>query len=196
MVQPTEPRAMTDESAGPSAETVALVAPLAPDRPGRELPLMPGDLSKYVRQGLGLGVAPVIRPWDDPIKVLGAPDYYGFDAPERDPIRGAPSQLAAGGLLYFDDGCEADDLQAALRIIGVHVSAKDYAVFEAHPEDTIAERYLYQVRIITKSALGHFFRVRDDAAKLPPQPLAIGDYIAWFVAAQKNTWNAPRYAFR
>jgi hypothetical protein len=80
--------------------------------PGQRLPLMPGDVSKYVPQGLGLDAPLVVRPWDDPPKALSGPSFYGFDAPETDPIRAAPSNLPAGGVVYFDGSLPDENVRA------------------------------------------------------------------------------------
>ncbi len=44
--------------------------------PAATLRLMPGDLSKWLPQGLGLGAPLVVTPYSDGPE----PSYYGFDA--------------------------------------------------------------------------------------------------------------------
>ena len=70
----------------------------------------------------------------------------------------------------------------------VHARSTHYAVFAASATDPPKERYLDQVRIISKSALGHFF-VCDEAAALPDQTVPVGDFIASFIAAQRAKWS-------
>jgi hypothetical protein len=159
---------------------------LGKDWPGRPLPLMPGDLNRTLPQGLGLAVPLIATPW-----VIGpSPGYYGLDTAARDPFRAAPTQDPYGGVLYFDERVEPEKLSAALEVIGVHTSRKDYALFAAHAEDPVADRYLDQMRIASKAALGHFFEARAEAAGLPDQPLALGAFIEIFIAEQRSTWNS------
>jgi hypothetical protein len=164
----------------------AEVAILSAGWPGRSLPLMPGDLSQFLPQGLGLG-----GPWDDPLKrLLVAPDYYGLDPPDGQPFRAAPTQEPSGGVLYFADDVSFDRLRTALEVIGVGLRPTNYAVFAGHARQPSKERYLDQVRIVSKSALNHFFGC-GEAAELPDQPITIGDFIRAFIDAQRAKWNHP-----
>ena len=168
------------------AKAEAGVTILGSDWPGRELPAHPGDLTRAVPQGLGLNVPIMITPYGF------GPDlgYYGLDQHSSDPLRGAPTQEACGGLLYFDDGVDTGMLRNALVVIGVHMPRKDYAVFAAEAKEPVTERYLDQVRIISKGALGHFFGVGTEARALPDQELTLGEYVERFVAEQKEKWGA------
>ena len=159
------------------------------DWPGRSLPLMPGDLSQFLPQGLGLG-----GPCNDPLKRLVAPDYYGLDAPDGHPFRAAPTQEPSGGVLYFGDGVSFDRLCTALEVIGVGLRPTNYAVFAKHAQHPSKERYLDQVRIVSTSALNHFFGCAE-AAELPDQPVTVGDFIRTFIDAQRTKWNRPGRAF-
>lgn len=158
---------------------------LPSDWPGRELSARPGDLSNAVPQGLGLNVPIMITPYG-----VG-PDlgYYGLDRPSSDAFKAAPTQEPCGGVLYFDDGVDVAMLRNALVVIGVHMPRKDYAVFAAEAKDPVAERYLDQVRIISKGALGQFFAVGEEARALPDQALTLGEYVERFVAEQKEKWG-------
>jgi hypothetical protein len=169
----------------------ASVTILDSDWPGRSLPVLPGDLTKIVPQGLGLNVPIMITPYG-----VG-PDQglYGLDRLSSDPFHAAPTQDPCGGILYFADGVEFERLRAALDVIGVQTRREDYAVFGAIADDPIAQRYLHQVRIISKSALGHFFEADPEAAALPDQPLTLGAYIESFIGFQRATWNDPRYVY-
>ena len=155
------------------------------DWPGRELPVMPGDLTRLLPQGLGLGVPIMVTPFG----IGPSPGYYGLDAPSRDPFHGAPTQEPCGGLLYFDDCVEVERLRAALDVIGVHTVRKDYVVFGARAEDPVADRYLNQVRILSKSALAHFFETGKDVSELSDQPITLGAYIETFIAEERSRWN-------
>ncbi|MBC8014017.1 MAG: hypothetical protein H7X74_08080 [Methyloceanibacter sp.] len=160
---------------------------LDPYWPGRPLSMLPGDLSRMVPQGLGLGVPLIVTPYG----IGPSPGFYGLDQPSGDPFHGAPTQEPCGGLLYFDDRVELEQLRGALAVIGVHTGRKDFAVFAGQSEDAVAERYLDQVRIISKSGLSHFFDVDQDAKALPDQPIGLGDYVETFIAAQNAKWNQP-----
>jgi hypothetical protein len=163
--------------------------------PGHALAVMPGDFSHYVPQGMGFDAPMIVRPWDDPLKVMTAgPDFYGFQAPELDPIRGAPAQDPAGGVIYFDDSVEPDALQTALSVMGVHLLEKNFVVFAGEATDSVKQRYLDQVRIMSRSGLEHMFHPGPHAAALKPQTVTAGEYIAMFIAAQKAKWS-DGYAF-
>jgi hypothetical protein len=168
----------------------ATVTILDPDWPGRPLPVLPGDLSKWLPQGLGLGAPMIVTPYS-----FGPePGYYGLDAPSPDPILAAPTQEPAGGVLYFDDNADLAKLRGTLEIMGVYMSTKDYAVFWDATVDTIEDRYLHQVRIVSTSALAHFFKAKPEAENLADQPIPIGEYIETFIAEQKGKWN-DEYTF-
>jgi hypothetical protein len=173
-----------DESKSSAAQVVTLAA----DWPGQPLPVMPGDFSKYLPQGLGLGVPVVVRPWDDPLKALSVPGFYGMDAPEADPIRAAPSQEPGGGVIYFDDGLDDDVMRSVLRALGVHGRRNDFAVFAGDAEDTQRERYLRQWRIISKAALGHFFGAGEHLARLADQALTIEEAVLGFLRDERARW--------
>ena len=135
-------------------EPSASVTILDPGWPGRALRLMPGDLSKWLPQGFGLGAPLVVTPYSDGPE----PSYYGFDAAGSNPILNAPTQQPGSGVLYFDDGADLTKLRGALGIIGVRLADKTYAVFWDATIDTIEDRYLHQVRIVSKAALGYLFK--------------------------------------
>jgi len=169
-------------------EDAAEVQTLGVDWPGRLLPVMPGDLTQFLPQGLGLMMPLVVRPWDDPLKVIGGPDYYGLDPPNAHPFHAAPTQEPSGGVIYFDDNETPDRILLALEVVGVATLRRDYAVFAAAAADPRRERFLDQVRIISKSALRHFFAAAE-AAALPDQPVQVGDFAASFIAAQRAKWS-------
>lgn len=171
-------------------EPSASVTILSEDWPGRDLRLMPGDLSKWLPQGLGLGAPLVVTPYS----AGPEPSYYGFDKAGPNPILNAPTQQPASGLLYFDDGANLAKLRGALEIIGVRLRDKAYAVFWGATIDTVEDRYLHQVRIVSRAALGHLFRASPEAAALPEQPVPLGTYIETFIVEQKDKWN-DGYAF-
>lgn len=177
------------------------IAPLLPaDWPGiagaTKLPVMPGDLRQFIASGFGGGVPVVMRPWDKLEGIDRQQSYYGFDPPQADPIRGAPTSDAAGGCLYFHDHIEAADLLTALRVTGMYDALDDYVVFGRESEDPQADRYLDQIRIVQRGALGHLFGVPQamwEALAKPSAPL--GTLMKTFVETQRQKWNDPEYTY-
>jgi len=168
------------------------VSILASDWPShRELRERPGDLSRLLPQGRGLGVPLIVTPYG----AGPGTGFYGLDAASQDPFHAAPTQDPCGGLLYFNDSADAEQLRGAFAVIGVQDARKDYAVFAAEAKDPVAERYLDQVRIISKPALAHFFGLEAEVKALADQDLPIGAFIESFIAAQKAKWNHPDDAF-
>jgi hypothetical protein len=146
---------------------------------------MRGDLSKWPPHGLSLGAPKIVTPYSSGPE----PGFYGLGRPGTDPIHSAPTREPGGGLLYFDDNVPVEKRRSALEIIGVYARKVNDAVYAASAEATVAERYLDKVRIISKSALAHFFKANDEAQSLPEQPIPVGDYIEAFVGEQKDKWN-------
>ena len=182
---------MTDNSHSGSAKLVTLPS----DWPGQALALMPGDGSRYIPQGLGLGAPMIMRPWDDPLKVLSGPNYYGFDAPETDPIRAAPSNLAEGGVIYFDDGIADASLRTVLSVMGVQGKRRDFAAVKWDAKDTQHERFLTQLRIISKAALRELFGAGAHTSPLADQAVTIEEAVLTFLEEERGRWNDPRYVF-
>jgi hypothetical protein len=135
---------------------------------------MPGDLSKWRLQGLGLDTE-IATPYEDELE--SDPDNDATDAPGRDPILSAPSQQPAGRLLYFDEFAKPEKLRAALETLGVYVKIKEFAVFAASAKNVMNDRYLDQVRILSTSALGRPYKVRAEAEALPELPLWSRPYL-------------------
>jgi hypothetical protein len=168
---------------------------LPSDWPGRPLPIMPGDVSKYAPQGLGLPVPVLVRPWDDPLKALSGPDFYGFDPPETDPIRAAPSNVAAGGVIYFDEHLSARIVRTTLSAMGVQGARRDFGIFRHDAKDCQRERFLTQVRIVSRSALRQLFGAGDDAGQIQDQALTIEDAVLAFIRQERKRWNEPSHGF-
>jgi hypothetical protein len=160
------------------------------DWPGRLLPLMPGDFSQYLPNGFGLAPPLIIRPWDDPMAALKRPNYYGFEKRNHDPVRGAPLTEPAGGTVYFDESTKRGELSTLMRVMRISDYDKDFVVFAGSARDPGAERYLDQVRIMSKRAL-RLFGVEQEAATLAEQPISIAQYMARFVKEQCRKWHDP-----
>jgi hypothetical protein len=148
----------------------------------------PGDLQLFLPQGFGLGGPAIILPYGGPPQ----PSYYGFHEAQAHPLLNAPPTEPAGGTLYFDDNVTTDELNAALGLIRVF-QTKDYVAFGRSSTDPVADRYLDQVRFVSKMALVSVFGTKREEA-MPAQTLDIKRAVVAFVEAQKAKWN-DRYAF-
>jgi hypothetical protein len=169
------------------------VMPLPPDWPGHPLPLMPGDFSRSVPHGMGLSGPLIVRPWDDPLKALAGPNYYGFEPLESDPVRAAPTQYADGGVIYFDERLSWDLLCTALLVIGVRFDMRDFVVFAGEAKNPIQKRYLDQARIISRGGIGQIFGAGQELADVPSeQPLTVEGYIKQFIAEQREKWSGRK----
>lgn len=186
---------MTENELNNGAPEPPKLVTLPSDWPGHELPIMPGDFTKYVPQGLGLGRPLVVRPWDDPFGVLSRPDYYGFDPPESDPVRAAPSNLSGGGVIYFHEHVDDQVVRAVLSAMEVQMIRRDFAAFRGDAKDTQHERFLTQLRIISRSALSHLFGAGEYMAPLGQQVLTIEEAVLGFLHDERARWNDPRYAY-
>ena len=155
---------------------------LSLDWPGKALPVMPGDFSKYAPPGRGLDVPLNESPFD----------YYDyrFEPREADPIRGAPRSTPSGGVIYFDHRDAWDKVEAALALMGVILKNPDFVVFGRESREPIRDRYLDQVRIMSKFALGQVFRLYNEAAAIATQPVTVGELIAQFLVDQEAKWYA------
>jgi hypothetical protein len=182
---------MSNHSDSESAKLVTLPR----DWPGQPLAVMPGDGSKYIPQGLGLGAPMIVRPWDHPVEFLDRPNFYGFDRPDSDPIRAAPSNLPAGGVIYFDDSLPEQSVRTVLDAMGVQTRRRDFAAFKWDAEDTRADRYLTQLRLIARSALAELFGAGAHTAELKDQAVTIEQAVLGFLEEERRRWSDPRYAF-
>ena len=175
----------------PFGEILAEVVPVLPaDWPGRALPVMPGDLTGFVPQGMGLGAPLVLRPWDGLDDLAARQDYYGFDRPDGHPMRSAPSTEPAGGIVYFDDHFPPEDLDAVLRVIGIRDAETDFVVFAASSGDTVTDRYLDQIRVMTVAALSSLFgATKEGGVPRPAEPVTVGALVHRFVELQRERWG-------
>jgi hypothetical protein len=151
---------------------------------------LPGDLRRFAPGGFAASGPLLMRPWDRLENFGQVQDYYGAEAPHGDPISAAPRTLAAGGVVYFDDGRSPEDLSTMFRMMGAWLADKAYAAFVARSSDTLADRYLEQMRIVGHGALPHLFGApREEVAALGEQPLTIGEALVAFVRRREAIWN-------
>src|SRR6188768_749544 len=79
----------------------------------------PSDMAKFIPNGLGLAPPMIMRPWDS-LEDLGRQGgYYGFNAPTGHPVKDAPTNVAEGGVIYFDDNPPQAAFEGVLGLLGV-----------------------------------------------------------------------------
>ncbi len=61
--------------------------------------------------------------------------------------------------------------------------------------DTVEDRYLHQVRIVSRAALGYLFRANPEASALPDQPRAPRRPISRRSSPSRRTSGTTSYAF-
>lgn len=171
------------------------VVPLDLAWPGHALPVMPGDFSQYLPDGMGLSVPVLVGPADRLEDSLARPGYYGFFRRDSDPVRGAPRVCAAGGTIYFHRRERWDDLQAVLRLMGVNLVREDFIVVAGSSADPGKERFADQARIIPRSVAANLFRAADAVADVPEHGCSVADYLRQFVEEQVEKWNGDGATF-
>lgn len=145
--------------------------------------LQPGECRFFVPQGFGLGVPSIITPYSGPAEST----YYGFHEQSAHPFLNGPLTESTGGTLYFDDNVAFESLHAALELMGVYQTL-DYVAFGESCTDSKSERYLDQMRLVSRIALEPVFGATITDPK-PQQTLNILEATAAFVSAQKQKWN-------
>lgn len=173
------------------AERVEDLVRLGPEVwPGKVLDVQPGDLSKFAPQGLGLSTPLLMMPWDTVDAALERTSYYDFDRPATHPFHAAPTAEAAGGTLYFAPP-QPGDFEAALRLLAIRIDLNEYAAFVGHSKNTLEDRYLSQLRIVSKFALANLYQapISEEDHALIQQPLCIGDLLWRFVTQQQAYWS-------
>jgi hypothetical protein len=148
----------------------------------------PGDLQVFIPQGFGLGAPAIIRPYGGPPQH----SYYGLDEPQAHPFLNGPLAESSGGTLYFDDNTSVQTLQETLRLMGVYETL-DYVAFGKSSSNPMSERYLDQMRLVTRSALASIFGATSPEPP-PQQTLHAPAAICAFITAQRSKWN-DGYAF-
>jgi hypothetical protein len=160
----------------------------APDWPARAA-LAPGDLSAYAPIGLGMASPMVLRPWDDLGDLTARGDFYGASARTGDPLRDAPVNDAAGGVVYFDGDAEPARIAALLALLEVQTNVTRYALYAAESADPPKDRYLAQIRIVDFGAMNLFGALPDPGDAPWDQGLSVGGLIEAFIDAQRQRWG-------
>jgi hypothetical protein len=159
--------------------------------PGRAVSVQPGNFSKFAPGGMGMGgVSFPIRPWDDPFGPSPG-RFYGYEAHSADPYRNAPLSCPAGGTVYFDSGLKREEFDTLMRLLGVEVMNKFYAVFLAESQKTEEERYLAQIRVVGSQALDRMFNVEGLPETLPwvQQTLRLDELLWRFIEIETQAYG-------
>lgn len=147
-----------------------------PNWPGRQLQILPGDLSKSVPYGNGV---------------------YGYQGSnESNCFTSAPSHEPCGGVIYFGNDICQSDFEALMRIMGVQPSSvvnpsKHFAVFTAESEQPSEDGYLVQMRIVSKFGLRFVFKALTTAEyeKFPQQNLTMMKALWLFIEQERMRWG-------
>jgi len=125
---------------------------------------------------------------------------YGFEPEWGDnPIAEAPYYSGQGGLVYFDMMTKPD-LAALFRVLGVVEygtvnSDRQYAVFTQVADSPGSERYLVQMRLVSRFALRYHYHALSDRAyeQFPQQPLTLADACWEFISFHQKRWGEHSY---
>lgn len=159
-----------------------VVMPAAwPDGPAAGV--RPGDVAQFVPQGLAMGPPLIVTPYSG----AAEPGFYGGQGTITHPVKSAPLNDDAGGVIYFSRHMEPAGIVAALDHIGFRSGETNYALFLAKAEDPRAENFLEQMRIVSHAALAHFFRC--DPEGLAAQTRNAGEAVERFMAWQGEEWD-------
>ena len=158
--------------------------------PGRALSVQPGDLSTFVQQGLGLKPPTVFRTWDQLSANGQRNSYYGLDTPSAHPLRNAPTNDAAGGIVYFDDSPDRDSFDAMLRLMQVGTRSVEYLAFWEKSENPLEDRFVEQIRFMAPYAIGLFgASMTNETRALAKQQVTLGDALWAFVEDQQERYG-------
>jgi hypothetical protein len=157
--------------------------------PGARAPVQLGDLSGILPSGIGISAPLPIRPWDDPFD-RSRENYYGLQKRIGEPFHDAPLTAAAGGVVYFDAGCTADDLGVLCRLLALGREQRDYAAFLEESDDPLRDRWLVQLRIVSRFALRYLFGLlgKSEYERFPSQSLTAFEALAAFLRDQEHYW--------
>ena len=149
----------------------------------------PGDLTRYAPIGLGLQAPLVSLPWDTLGSAIGKGSFYGANDRTGDPIRDAPINAPAGGVVYFDSHPDVKRLAAICDVLQVPFDETNYAVFASESSNPKLDRYLAQIRIVPFAAMKLFGAMPDPGSAAKKQELTIGTLLAVFMNAQQRLWG-------
>lgn len=138
--------------------------------PGKSVPVQPGDLSKFAPYGNG---------------------FYGLQSNAYLPIVSDPPQEPSAGIVYFGNGVTKPDFEGFLRMMEVRANDKDYAAFIHHATNPMSERFLTQIRFVSKFALQFAYEVLNEHEyeRFPKQELSLGDAMWEFMEHQRRKYG-------
>lgn len=139
--------------------------------PEHKLKTQPGDLSKFAPCGNGV---------------------YGYQNHQKsDPFVGAPLQEPCGGTIYFGNGISKADFESLMRILEVQSESKNFAVFTAESNQPYDDRYLVQMRMVSRFGLRHMFEAltADEYEKFPEQKMAVAEVMWLFIEKERERWG-------
>lgn len=162
--------------------------------PGRQLNVQPGDLSQVMPKGIGLALGPVFFPWGASGSMAGRPSFYAWQPVTGNFLVDAPLAESGGGIVYFGtndwNGPRwPSDFQAVLRLMGMEGVWDDrkYLAFLEVAEDPLRQRFLCQLRLLSKFALDSFGAdLTPQTAHYADQPLTLGECLGAFIEDQKR----------
>lgn len=156
----------------------------------------PNEMEKFIPNGLGLGAPMIMRPWDSLEDLERQGGYYGFNVPTGHPVKDAPTNVAEGGVIYFDDNPQQSAFEGLLGLLGIQDALKEYAVVWSESQNPLEDRYLGQLRIVSKWALSGVFEapLAEGMEPLIAQPLTVGEALWGFIEDQKAYWGEDRYS--
>jgi len=156
----------------------------------KSVPVQPGDLRRFAPMGRGR-IGPLPMDLEEFGLAAGNPDLFSLTAHHSHPLLNAPITEPTGGTLYLDGEPQADDLAAALRLLGVPTDASDYAAFLSHAKKPAEERYLTQLRIVRRVALAALYDALSETElrAFPRQPLTVGALITKFIETEQQAWG-------
>lgn len=143
----------------------------------------PDDVAHFVPQGLALAAPMVVTPYGGP----AAPSFYSAQGTITHPVRSAPINDDAGGVVYFPRHVDPAHIVSALEHFGFRSLETSYALFIASAENPQEEGFLDQMRIVSLPALAHFYGI--EIGGLTPQARNAGEAVQRFMAWQIDTWE-------
>lgn len=110
-----------------------------------------------------------------------------------DPLLSAPLTDVAGGTVYFA-GASVDRLGAALEIMGVRASRRDFLAIISQSRRPMHARYLDQLWFISAAAGRSVFGLNGEEHR-PEQSLTLEQAVTGFVERQVGKWTEPAETF-
>lgn len=138
--------------------------------PGKEIRIQPGDLSKCALYG---------------------EHFWGLQKPSFEPILGAPITESSSGIIYFNNEIEKEDFEGFLRMLDIKSNKQDYAAFVCESSNPKDDKYLRQIRVVSKFGLKYMFNAIDDIEykSFQKQTLTVEEALWEFIESEKKSWG-------